>query len=95
MEIEQCYELAVGFSPNPLQKAVWDAYYQADGHPALLIRAGTGTGKTESILIPALNDPARRRIVMVLPSKALIEDMANRIKNIGQSLSRNGICDLA
>lgn len=94
MEIEQCYELAVGFSPNPLQKAVWDAYYQADGHPALLIRAGTGTGKTESILIPALNDPARRRIVMVLPSKALIEDMANRIKNIGQSLSRNGICDL-
>ncbi|MBF0496485.1 MAG: CRISPR-associated helicase Cas3' [Deltaproteobacteria bacterium] len=87
MDIETYYLKAMGaeFKPNPLQKRVWEAYDQAGGYPALLIKAGTGTGKTEAALLPALSD--QRRVVMVLPSKALIEDMGQRIVKIGESLT--------
>jgi CRISPR-associated endonuclease/helicase Cas3 len=98
MDMEQFYKNTVAFEPNPLQHEVWNAYYQSEGHPALLIRAGTGTGKTEAILLPALNDVdnlgKRRRIIMVLPSKSLIEDMSQRVIAIANSLSLHGITDL-
>jgi CRISPR-associated endonuclease/helicase Cas3 len=83
MNIEGYYLKSVGFSPNPLQRAVWEAYWR-DEHPALLVRAGTGTGKTEAALLPALAD--ERRVIMVLPSKALIEDMGQRVREIGKDL---------
>ncbi len=90
MDIEEFYKAAAGFSPNPLQQAVWNAYYaEADENPAILVKAGTGTGKTEAILFPALADPAARRIILVLPSKALIEDMGERIKTLLKNLAKN------
>jgi len=92
MTIEDYYRKSVGFAPNPLQQAVWESYHHAGDHPALLIKAGTGTGKTEAILLPALED--RRRVIMVLPSKALIEDMGERVQKIGEKLSSNCLCDL-
>ena len=98
MDIDLFYKNTVAFSPNPLQRAVWDAYDHSDGHPALLIRAGTGAGKTEAVLLPALHDVdslgKRRRIIMVLPSKSLIEDMSHRVVAIGAALSKNKITDL-
>ncbi len=96
MEIGRFYELATKnenggfFLPNPLQRAVWEAYCNSNGHPAMLVRAGTGAGKTEAVLFPALADErAPRRIVMVLPSKALIEDMGRRVKEIGITLTKS------
>ena len=66
MQIEEYFKKAAGFSPNPLQRAVWEAYFQSENHPALLVRAGTGTGKTEAVLFPALADKAKKqRRVMV------------------------------
>ncbi|MDX9818853.1 MAG: DEAD/DEAH box helicase, partial [Desulfococcus multivorans] len=95
MDINAFYQNAAGFAPNPLQQAVWDAYAGAEGHPALLVRAGTGAGKTEAVLFPALADSRfRRRIILILPSKALIEDMGERIKGIGERLSASGVVDL-
>ncbi|MBN1841083.1 MAG: CRISPR-associated helicase Cas3' [Deltaproteobacteria bacterium] len=94
MNINDYYQQAAEFSPNPLQEEVWKSYYQGDGHPAFLVRAGTGTGKTEAVLLPALADSVQRRIIMVLPSKALIEDMGERVKKIGERLSKNRLCDL-
>jgi CRISPR-associated endonuclease/helicase Cas3 len=76
-----------------LQQEVWQAYYQQEDHPALMVRAGTGTGKTEAAIFPALNDTdqygRRRRIIIVQPSKALIEDMGERLKNLGSKLTDN------
>lgn len=92
MDIDHFYQKAAGFSPNPLQRETWDAYYkQSDGHPALLVKAGTGTGKTEAILFPALADrsPKTRRIIIVMPSKALIEDMGERIKELLKRVSKH------
>jgi CRISPR-associated endonuclease/helicase Cas3 len=88
MELTEFYQTAAGFPPNPLQQAAWEAYYAADGHPALLLRAGTGGGKTEAALLPALADADLRRVVVVQPSKALIEDMAGRIEQILKRLSK-------
>lgn len=91
MDINHFYQQAVGFSPNPLQKDVWEAYQASAGHPALLVRAGTGAGKTEAVLLPALADPITvgRRIILVMPSKALIEDMGERVKGIVEQLAGN------
>lgn len=92
MDIDLFYQKAAGFSPNPLQRAAWDAYYnESDGHPALLIKAGTGTGKTEAVLFPAIADraPKPRRIIIVMPSKALIEDMGERVKALLKRLSEH------
>lgn len=96
MDIDQFYQNAAGFSPNPLQKAVWDAYANSEGHPALLVKAGTGTGKTEAALFPALADRESkpRRIILVMPSKALIEDMGERVKELLKRLSDNLDLDL-
>ena len=96
MDIDHFYQQAAGFSPNPLQRAVWDAYNGSDGHPALLVKAGTGTGKTEAALFPSLADrePKPRRIIIVMPSKALIEDMGERIKELLKRLSANLAMDL-
>ena len=102
MDIDRFYEAATKnakgeyFLPNPLQRSVWEAYENSEGHPALLVRAGTGEGKTEAVLFPALADQTNpRRILMILPSKALIEDMGERVKAIGEKLSENGFVDIS
>lgn len=89
MTIDDFYIRTVGFSPNPLQRKVWEAY-AGDPHPAILIRAGTGTGKTEAALLPALahGDSRPTRIILVLPSKALIEDMNRRVIGIGERFTQ-------
>jgi len=92
MDIDDFYRKAAGFSPNPLQRATWKAYYdESDSHPALLVKAGTGTGKTEAVLFPAVADrsPKSRRVIIVMPSKALIEDMGERIKELLKRVSEN------
>lgn len=95
MDIAGFYNKVAGFSPNPLQENVWQAFEQSKGNPALLVKAGTGAGKTEAVLFPALaDDKTRHRIIMIMPSKALIEDMGKRVKEIGQKLSENKIRDL-
>jgi CRISPR-associated endonuclease/helicase Cas3 len=95
MNIDEFYKIVAGFSPNPLQEAVWNTYYSSKHNPAMLVKAGTGAGKTEAVLFPALADNTPRRIIMVLPSKALIEDMGDRIREIGKRLSQSKIADLS
>ncbi|NUM35035.1 MAG: CRISPR-associated helicase Cas3' [Candidatus Brocadiae bacterium] len=97
MNREEYYQEIVGFHPNPLQKAVWEHYYASQGKPAFLIKAGTGTGKTEAVALPALFDknPKQRRIIMILPSKALLEDMLERFRKIGNNLSNQNIRNIS
>ncbi len=88
MDMQTFYQKISGYTPNPLQVAVWKTYDEAEGHPALLVKAGTGAGKTEAVLFPALADEnVQRRILMILPSKALIEDMGQRVREIVKKYS--------
>jgi len=84
MDIEDFYGQVAGFPPNPLQRAAWQAFWKTQ-HPALLIRAGTGSGKTEAALLPPL--AAGRRVLFVLPFKALLEDLGIRLVRIGRRFS--------
>lgn len=58
-----------------------------DGRPAILVTAGTGAGKTESFLLPVLNElfrtPRRNsgtRCIFVYPMNALVNDQVERLE---------------
>lgn len=85
MDMERFYRQVAGFPPNPLQRAAWEAFWKTE-HPAMLIRAGTGSGKTEAALLPPL--AAGRRVLFVLPFKALLEDLSIRLARIGCRFSK-------
>lgn len=58
-----------------------------NANPALVITAGTGAGKTESFLLPVLNDLFRRRekgrsgvrCIILYPMNALVNDQVDRV----------------
>jgi DEAD/DEAH box helicase domain-containing protein len=63
------------------------ATYPDNAKPALVVTAGTGTGKTESFLLPILNDlfmaPATKetgvRCIILYPMNALVNDQVDRL----------------
>ncbi|NER81379.1 MAG: CRISPR-associated helicase Cas3' [Leptolyngbya sp. SIO1D8] len=67
-----------GFAPNPMQKELAEALDRNQNpHPAVLLKAPTGSGKTESIVFPALAHDYR--LFLILPARSLLEDQLQRI----------------
>ncbi len=60
--------------PTEFQRGAWEAV--ASGHPAHLLLAPTGTGKTEAAAFPAL--ALGMRLVFALPARSLVDDLENR-----------------
>lgn len=83
-DCEAMYRSATGFKPNALQREVWNRLNGSDD--ALLLMAPTGSGKTEAATLPLL--ARNRRVVLVLPAKALLEDHRVRFESILSNLSR-------
>lgn len=71
------YQKLAGFTPNPMQSAMYEAVTAE--HPAILLKAPTGTGKMEAVLFPAL--VKGYRLILPLPAKSLLEDQKERIEN--------------
>ena len=65
------------FPANPMQDALSAELGQSDGDGFLLLKAPTGSGKTEAVVAPALE--ARRRLFLILPSRSLVEDQQQRL----------------
>jgi CRISPR-associated endonuclease/helicase Cas3 len=74
---EEIYHRLAGFSLGPMQDEVFQ-FIQNSENPALLIKAPTGTGKTEAVLFPAL--AKGYRLFLPLPARSLLEDQKNRIE---------------
>jgi len=78
-------------APNSHQLQLWDLVSKLR-LPALL-RAPTGSGKTEAVLAPFLNQFVENdfflapRIIYVLPMRVLANNIANRIKKYAQKIS--------
>lgn len=64
------------FFPNPMQEELFDLIAPKETNPALLLKAPTGSGKTEAVLIPSLN--AERRLFLIFPSRSLVDDQIDR-----------------
>lgn len=80
------YQAVGGFSPYAMQAEMMNALSQEQNpHPAILLKAQTGTGKTEAIVFPSLaND---YRLILVLPTRSLLEDQRERIHGYLESFS--------
>lgn len=78
------YDQVAGFSPNLMQEQMFDAIY-GDKHPAILLKAPTGSGKTETVLFPAL--ASGYRLFLPLPTRSLLEDQKERIEKYLKTFS--------
>lgn len=81
--IEQAYQQIAGFSPpNPMQRRVWDYFNNnQEWGLGLLLKGPTGSGKTETIAVPALAELSRR-LVMVYPTRSLVDDQIGRFQKM-------------
>ena len=73
------------FRPNPMQEELFTRIATKGENPALLLKAPTGSGKTEAVLIPSLE--AGRRLFLILPSRSLVDDQIRRCKEYLQRAS--------
>lgn len=80
-QLKQTYQKIAKFdSLNPMQAAVGNYILQnGDLGICLLLKSLTGTGKTEAPAIPALS--MERRLIMVYPTRSLVEDQISRFSN--------------
>jgi CRISPR-associated endonuclease/helicase Cas3 len=81
--IEAYRACGLSYSPNPMQEEMFTAILSGDC--TVLLKAPTGSGKTETITVPALQ--ADRRLFLIFPALSLIEDQEIRIARILQHRS--------
>ena len=67
-----------GFTPNPMQEKLFTLIAPKEKNPALLLKAPTGSGKTEAVLIPSLAAECPHRLFLIFPSRSLVEDQIGR-----------------
>ncbi len=77
---------AEGLHPNPMQEQTMALLKDPGADGFLLLKAPTGSGKTEAVLAPALE--AGRRLFLILPSRALVEDQRGRLARYLAQASR-------
>ena len=73
------------FTPNPMQEELFSHIANEDLNPALLLKAPTGSGKTEAVLIPSL--ASERRLFLIFPSRSLVDDQISRCEKYLQRAS--------
>ena len=70
------YQQIAQFDPNPMQEELFTCIAPEAKNPALLLKAPTGSGKTEAVLIPSLN--SNHRLFLIFPSRSLVDDQISR-----------------
>ena len=82
----EAYQNLAKFKPNPMQEELFDYITPKEQNPALLLKAPTGSGKTEAVLIPSLE--SCRRLFLIFPSRSLVEDQIGRCEEYLQCASK-------
>lgn len=84
----EVYQNLTKFKPNPMQEELFDLIAPKDTNPALLLKAPTGSGKTEAVLIPSL--VSNRRLFLIFPSRSLVDDQIARCEEyLGHASERS------
>ena len=82
----EVYKILTEFrNPNPMQEELFDRIAPKGKNPALLLKAPTGSGKTEAVLIPSLESD--RRLFLIFPSRSLVDDQIDRCEKYLQRAS--------
>ena len=79
------YKQFTEFKPNPMQEELFTHIAPEAKNPALLLKAPTGSGKTEAVLIPSL--ASKRRLFLIFPSRSLVDDQISRCEEYLQRAS--------
>jgi CRISPR-associated endonuclease/helicase Cas3 len=77
VELCRAFKEKMGYEPHEFQKNAWEYILKGNN---VVVSAGTGSGKTEAALIPALETD--KRLVLLYPTKALLQDQQERIKTL-------------
>ena len=83
----ETYQHLAKFEPNPMQEELFSCIATEGKNPALLLKAPTGSGKTEAVLIPSLS--SKRRLFLIFPSRSLVDDQIERCEKYLQRASEN------
>ncbi len=87
MEVEAAYKIFnTKFTPWEHQRECWKLL-DDKSIPGVALLSGTGSGKTEAILIPSLIK--NKRLVMIYPTRSLVNDQILRVKNYCRKLITN------
>ena len=79
-EIKNNFKQITGFEPHAFQEEAWRQIRSQNPHRNVIIAAGTGSGKTEAALLPAL--ATGKRLIVLYPTKALLQDQWERIQKL-------------
>jgi len=82
LNIHEAYKRAGIATARPYQENAWRSIIAGRN---TLISAGTGSGKTEAALLPA--SETGRRILILYPTKALLQDQHERVRSLVVSKS--------
>lgn len=96
-DLKDAYQQIAGFAPNPMQEAMFARIRSGDC--AVLLKAPTGSGKTEAVLAPALmgllDGEHARRLFLILPTRSLVDDQIQRVERALERLSQQVNRELA
>jgi len=87
-DVKDCqfwYQELARFNPNPMQQEIFEKITQ-DDDIAVLLKAPTGSGKLETILLPAL--AKGYSLILPLPARSLIDDHRQRVEKYLQRFSQ-------
>lgn len=85
MEMEEAYRKVGIEKIYSHQKEAWSALNKGKN---IILSAGTGSGKTEAILLPAL--VGNLRVILVYPTKALLQDQVPRVHWLWEQIQVQG-----
>lgn len=79
-QIRTKFKQVTKFDPHPFQLEAWQHIVPQSPHENTIIAAGTGSGKTEAVLLPAL--ATGKRLILSFPTKALLQDQRDRVADL-------------
>ena len=78
--IKTKFKQVTRFDPHRFQLEAWQHIVPQNPHKNTIIAAGTGSGKTEAALLPAL--ATGKRLILNFPTKALLQDQRDRVVDL-------------
>ena len=90
--VSQLYKHRFGFSPNNIQKALYDAISRCKEPGIFILESAMGSGKTESALIAAeqlANAAGRSGVFFGLPTQATSDGIFKRVEDWLKSVNRD------